>query len=98
MALPIQIAKVIFLAIQAAKHNEKGEQNLTRILIIYLFICILHKTKQKQEEKSHEKRGENIVALKKVVFLQSEKKKSNYLIKTSKNVRNSRNRRTTVQS
>ena len=38
MALPIQIAKVIFLAIQAAKHNEKGEQNLINKLIIYLFI------------------------------------------------------------
>ena len=74
MALPIQIAKVIFLAIQAAKHNEKGEQNLTRILIIYLFICILHKTKQKQEEKSHEKKGRKLCRIEKSCIFAVRKK------------------------
>jgi hypothetical protein len=62
-----------------------------------LIISLLHSTKLKSTENCCEKRGEKVFALKKVVFLQSEKKESIYLNKAAKNVRNSRNRRAAIQ-
>ena len=69
-----QPAKVHILPIQGANCPQKDEIRGCKRLYIILNINHLHILKLFFEEKYSEKRKENFVALKKVVFLQSEKK------------------------
>ena len=75
MVTPKQAAKVNFLAIHATINSEnhrlpKDKSRHNTLLFSYLLLIKLN-----YEENCCEKRGEKVFALKKVVFLQSEKKR-----------------------